>query len=36
VPNNLSARFTFDFHPRSAASINEFSMPIVIFLSQFA
>jgi hypothetical protein len=36
VPYNLSARSTFDFHPRSAASINESSMLIVIFLPQFA
>src|SRR6266404_2879923 len=31
VPNNLSTRSTFDFHPRSAASTSEFSVLIVIF-----
>jgi hypothetical protein len=34
VPNNLSTRSTFDFHPRSAASISEFSVVIVVFLFQ--
>src|SRR5712671_2544775 len=34
VPNNLSTRSTFDFHPRSAASTSEFSVLIVIFLFQ--
>jgi len=30
----LSTRSTFDFHPRSAASMSEFSVLIVIFLFQ--